>query len=74
MHVKLFNKSEDYNIVKEWWEKHNWPVIPQSSLSTTGFIVKDENGEGVLVAWIYHTNSDIAWMEWIISNPAGVKR
>lgn len=68
MEISLINLETDYEIVKGWWEKHSWPVIPKASLSSTGFIVKDGTNS-VLAGWVYHTNSDIAWLEFVISNP-----
>lgn len=68
MIIKLFDKSTDYETVKTWWLAQNWPAVPESSLSTTGFIIK-EGDQSLLSGWVYHTNSDIAWLEFIVANP-----
>ncbi len=61
-------KQSDYQEVRQWWEGHKWPAIPLSALPKTGLIV-----EGVCAGWLYSTDSSIAWMEWIVSNPLSDK-
>lgn len=68
MEIFLFEPEKDYQTVSDWWTAHQWPVIPLSSLSSTGFIVKD-NENSYLAGWVYYTNSDIAWLEFIVANP-----
>lgn len=56
--------DKDYTTVCGWWLARGWPVAPKHCLSTTGLIVPE-----VCAGWIYKSDSSIAWMEWIISNP-----
>ena len=37
-----FLKEDDYKIIREWWKKWDWPVIPREMLpdkGKSGFIV-----------------------------------
>lgn len=58
-----------YKDVCLWWIAHGWPVIEEDFLPTTGAVVP-----GVAAGFIYLTDSKIAMLEWIVSNPkAGIK-
>lgn len=67
MQIKLFDQN-DYQEISKWWKEQNWPIIPVSSLSDCGFVVFDGDTK-ILAGWLYKTNSDIAWMEFIVGNP-----
>jgi hypothetical protein len=67
--VVPFVPAEHYAQIAPWWTGHNWPVIPMGFLPATGFIVP-----GVAVGFIYSTDSDVALMEWIVSNPKATPR
>ncbi len=64
MNIKLFEKEKDYQTICSWWEKHNWPKIPLVMLPQTGYII-----DNVCAGFLYQTDSNIAWLEFIISNP-----
>jgi|SRR6478609_7169558 len=61
-------RPEDYEDIKVWCEKRSCPLISTESLSETGFIVKVRE-EKIMAGWFYHTNSNIAWLEFVITNP-----
>lgn len=56
--------NSDYWTLASWWNAHNWPCPDQEMLPETGFIVED-----VCAGFLYKTDSKIAWLEFIISNP-----
>lgn len=62
--VRLFKES-DYETVVSWWQSRSWPVLPREFLPATGYVV-----EGICAGFLYQTDSKIAWLEFIISNPA----
>ena len=68
MTVIKFNLNEHYKTISSWWKKHKWEALPLSSLSENGFVATEDD---VLIAasWLYKTDSDIAILEWYISNP-----
>ena len=68
MQVRQFDSLKDYSDVSTWWKKQDWPVLPLSMLTTSGFIV--ENDENKLAAtWVFKTNCPVYIMEWTVGNP-----
>jgi hypothetical protein len=68
MKIKVFT-SEDYDTVMGWFKEWDWPTIPPESLPPGGFVMFDEtHPEGVCAAWVYFTDSNLAWLEWVVSN------
>lgn len=66
--IRHFDAEIDHDAVSRWWKAHEFGVIPRHYLPPTGFIV-EVNGVKVIAGWLYKTDSAIAWMEWIVSNP-----
>jgi hypothetical protein len=64
MKVRKFYK-EDLGQINGWLEARGWPVLTESVLPRTGFIV-DETAVGFL----YKTDSSLCWMEWLVTNPS----
>ena len=67
--VKL--KPTDYEeILSGWWNDWRWTPPSKNFLpenGTGGLILYDDNVP-VIAGFIYNTNSDVAWADWIISN------
>ena len=64
--------EEDYSTIVEWWKSWpEWEPLSQEMLpeNGTGGIIIEKEGEPIVAGFLYGTNSKIAWMEWIISNP-----
>ena len=64
--------EEDYETICAWWKQWKWAVLPRTALPNNGkggFIV-EKNGEPIVSAFLYLTNSSIAYIEWIVSNPS----
>jgi len=61
-------KQSDYEILSSWWRGWSWPLVPKECLPQTGYIIDD-----LCAGFLYKTDSSIAWMEWIISNPKADK-
>lgn len=57
-------KSSHYKAIASWYKARNLQAPPRESLSDMGYIV-DERVAG----WLYLTNSNIALIEGVISNP-----
>jgi hypothetical protein len=63
---------EDYDTIVEWWK--SWPgweplgrnLLPEDG---TGGIMIEREGKPLIAGFLYVTNSDICWMEWIVSDP-----
>lgn len=63
MEIREF-KKEDYSEIKNWWIAHKWQPIPVEFLPKTGYIIPN-----YCAGFLYKTDSKIAIMEFIISNP-----
>tara|TARA_R110000737_G_scaffold65075_2_gene92876 strand:- start:960 stop:1370 length:411 start_codon:yes stop_codon:yes gene_type:complete len=64
-------EKEDYKTICAWWKRWEWPILPKEMLPDNGecgFIV-EKNGEPIVSAFLYLTNSTGALLEWIVSNP-----
>lgn len=65
-------KEEDYETICDWWKWWRWPVLPRTALpddAKSGFMV-EKNGKPIVSAFLYLTNSSVALLEWIVSNPS----
>lgn len=54
----------DYEIIAAWGRDRGFPIIPPDHFPEFGIIV-----ENYCVGFLYRTDSKIAWLEWVISNP-----
>lgn len=60
-------KSKDFPIIVKWYKGHKQTVPDPRALSTTGFIADER-----VACWIYLTNSNMALIEGIISDPESI--
>ena len=64
--------EEDYeNILLKWWKDNRFTPPPKDFLPQNGkggIIVTDENQYPICAGFIYNTDSEVAWMEYIVSN------
>lgn len=64
MSPETFELEKHYGQVVEWWQGHQWPVVPPAVLPKTGLIVP-----GFAAGFLYKTDSNLAWLEWAVVNP-----
>ena len=57
-----------HEMVGRWWTAHKWPVIPIKSLPSIGRIAYVD-AMPVAAGFLYLTNSDLAWLEFVVTNP-----
>jgi hypothetical protein len=67
MQIRFFRPEADYEMVSAWWKAWKWPVLPLDALPKTGVIISTQTD--VCAGWLYQSDSSIAWIEFIISNP-----
>ena len=63
---------EDYTILMEWWKSYDGIEIPDSSILPTGGLggfVIEKKERMIAAAYIYFTNSAIAYIDFLISDP-----
>jgi len=71
MKYRLFDAKEDHKNISEWWRaRKGWQPIPVTMLSDLGIIAYDDEHDYCAV-WLYPTGpgKELAWMEWLVSNP-----
>ena len=67
MKIKLID-SDDYMLIRKWWEKHEWEPVHPYLLSDTGYLILDEDTP-IVAGWYVKTNGLTALVEWIVKNP-----
>lgn len=63
MKIRDYNQG-DYLQIFEWGLRHNIGALSKNSLPATGLII-----DGIAVGFLYQTDSDICYLENLISNP-----
>lgn len=63
-----FSPEKHYEILKDWWLGHKWSVVPMRSLSKNGLMCY-WNDIPVCSGFIYGSDSNIAWQEWLLCDP-----
>lgn len=68
-------REEDYETLVEWWEAYSFPppgkvVLPVATDGFSGLMMEDTRGKQYCAGFVYFTNSIVAWVEFIVSNPA----
>lgn len=59
--------QEDVSTLSEWWKDWGFENPPIDFLPDIGLIVSSD-GVDVCAAFMYITNSKVAWISWIISD------
>lgn len=68
--IRPLNESDYDQYLSPWWIAFGFEPVPKDFLpenSTGGFIVFDDDIP-IVSAFLYSTNSGIAWVDWVISN------
>ena len=64
-------RESDWDTMQDWWNKWNWPIMSKDLLPMNGcggLMVYKEN-ELIACGFLYLSNSKVAWLDWIVSNP-----
>ena len=65
--------ESDWDMLVEWWA--NWkdwgdnPTKEMLPLNGTGGLIIEKEGKPIMAGFLYLTNSKVAWMEFIVSDP-----
>tara|TARA_R100001591_G_scaffold96185_1_gene102025 strand:- start:370 stop:780 length:411 start_codon:yes stop_codon:yes gene_type:complete len=63
--------EKDYKTICEWWKWWRWTPLPKTALPNDGkggFMV-EKNNIPIVSGFLYISNSKMAMLEWIVSNP-----
>lgn len=67
--ARLLTEYDYDNILKQWWKDWRWQAPPKDFLPVNfhGLMVSNEEHD-ICACFIYNTNSQVVWLEFIISN------
>ena len=68
MKTRELDLKTDYGDLKRWWRTWSWPAVPEELLPGVGLIVESKT-QKLAMGFLYSTDSDFAWIEWITGNP-----
>lgn len=68
MIVKNYKTEDIYDTVVSWWVGHSFPPLSIDFLPTECFIISNE-GKQLYAMFFYHTNSNLCWFAFPVSNP-----
>lgn len=68
INVRPILKSDYSNTLLKWWKDWGWDAPPEDFLPSSGLMVEVED-RPVCAGFFYTTNSKVAWVEWVISDP-----
>jgi hypothetical protein len=68
--IRNLNESDYHNILVDWWIQWNWEPPKRNFLPDNGMggIIVYDGETPVCAGFLYITNSDVSWVDWIISN------
>jgi hypothetical protein len=63
--------ENDYDLLSEWWTAWKWETPPRAFLPLNGLggAMVQSDGVDVCAGFLYLTNSSMACVDWIVSNP-----
>jgi hypothetical protein len=63
--------ESDLEILHEWWKAWGWPPVTKDLLPLNGLggLMVYKHETLITAGFLYLTNSKVAWLEWIVSNP-----
>ena len=70
--ARALEESDWYTLVNWWSAWKDWGASPTKETlpqDGTGGLMIENDGLPIVAGFLYLTNSKVAWIEWIISNP-----
>lgn len=66
-----FLTHSDYDILSDWWKSWRWTPPAREFLpeNGTGGVMIFDKDTLLCAGFLYKTNSKVAWIEFIVSNP-----
>lgn len=64
-----FSSQKHYKTLTQWWNGHKFPVVPLDSLPELGIVCLAQD-KPICSGFLYKTDSNIAWMEWLLCDPS----
>lgn len=69
--IRTLSHNDYDTILVGWWEGWNWtpPAKDFLPLNGVGGMIVFDGDTPICAGFTYTTNSSVAWVDWIISNP-----
>ena len=71
MELNVRNLTEkDYITLVKWWKDWGWDPVPQDMLPDNGVggVMVQQGGKPIIAGFLFWSNSNIVWFDWIISD------
>lgn len=64
-------KESDYEHMSSWWKWWRWPEVSKDTLPMNGIggLMVYKGDTLIAAGFLYLSNSRVAWLDWIVSNP-----
>jgi len=67
-------KHTDYEMLKEWWGFWRFPApsiqsLPHYEDESFNGLIAYKDGKDIACGFLYETNSNMCWVEYIVTNP-----
>ena len=66
--VHRFKKEEHYALMSRWYEKRDFPIVPEEYLPEIGLVAMHD-GAFVVMGQLYRTDGGIASISHLVSSP-----
>tara|TARA_R110000764_G_scaffold92499_1_gene175839 strand:- start:208 stop:612 length:405 start_codon:yes stop_codon:yes gene_type:complete len=62
--------ESDYDLLVQWWKDWGWSPVSKDMLPDNGLggIMIQSEKTPIIAGFIYWTNSDAVWLEWVVSD------
>lgn len=68
--IEDYLEATHYDQVMTWFIGHKWQPLPKQALPEIGVVISSPDGKvGICAGFLYRTDSAIAMLEWVVSNP-----
>ena len=70
LQVRALQES-DWEDLQSWWKWWRWPEVSKETLPLNGLggLMVYKGDTPVAAGFLYLSNSKVAWLDWIVSNP-----
>lgn len=64
-------QESDWENMSSWWKWWRWPEVKKELLPLEGMggLMVYKNETLIAAGFLYLSNSKVAWLDWIVSNP-----
>lgn len=64
-------QESDWDTLQSWWKWWRWPEVSKEVLPMNGIggLMVYKEDIPIATGFLYLSNSKVAWLDWIISNP-----